>query len=247
MASAVFEEMGKNIDAALVKSINAVYQFNVNSAGQTNSWTVDLKNAPGSVKAGAAPKADCTITLKEEDLLDMVSGKLTGQQAFMKGKLKIAGNMALATKLGQLFGKKKPAAAAPAPAAPAPAAAAPAAAAPKADGPVAGIFAALATGLTQNPDLIKKVNAVYQFNIQTDKGESKWTVDLKNAPGAVKEGPAPKADCTLTLKQNDFLDLMTGKLDGQQAFMKGKLKVGGNMSLAMKLGQVTKAMPKPKL
>lgn len=42
MAAAVFEGLGKNIDAALLKSINAVYQFNVTSGTQTNSWTVDL-------------------------------------------------------------------------------------------------------------------------------------------------------------------------------------------------------------
>ena len=29
------------------------------------------KNAPGSVKSGPAPKADCTITIKEDDLLQM--------------------------------------------------------------------------------------------------------------------------------------------------------------------------------
>lgn len=43
MAAAVFEDIGKSIDASLIKSINGVYQFNVVGAnGQTNTWTVDL-------------------------------------------------------------------------------------------------------------------------------------------------------------------------------------------------------------
>jgi len=247
MASAVFEDIGKSIDPALIKSINGVYQFNVvNSGGQTNTWTVDLKNAPGGVKTGAATKADCTLTLKEEDLLSMVSGKLNGQQAFMQGKLKIQGNMSYAMKLGQLFGKKAAAPAAAAAKAPAAAAtsaaAAPAAAASKDDSPIGQVFADLATSIAASPDMVKKINGVYQFNINTSKGESKWTVDLKNGSGSVKQGPAEKADCVLTLKEADFLDLMGGKLDGQAAFMQGKLKIGGNMSFAMKLGQLTKGL-----
>jgi len=251
MASAVFDNIAKNIDAALLKSINAVYQFNVNSGGQTNSWTVDLKNAPGSVKTGPATKADCTVTLKEEDLLQLVNGTLNGQQAFMQGKLKIGGNMSYAMKLGQLFAKKAPAAAATA-AAPAaspakPAAAAPASPAspaspPKDDSPLGQVFANLAKNISENPELVKKINGVYQFNITTSKGEVKWTVDLKNGNGSVKQGPAEKADVTITIKEPDFVDLMNGKIDGQAAFMQGKLKIGGNMSFAMKLGQLTKGL-----
>jgi putative sterol carrier protein len=238
MATAVFDNIGKNIDAALIKSINAVYQFNVNAGGQTNTWTVDLKNAPGSVKSGPSPKPDCTITIKEEDLLAMVNGTLNGQQAFMQGKLKIGGNMSHAMKLGQLFSKKAPAAAAAKPAAAA--AATPAAA--KDDSPVGKVFENLSKSISENADLVKKINGVYQFNITTSKGEVKWTVDLKNGPGSVKEGPAPKPDVTITIKEADFIDLMTGKLDGQTAFMQGKLKIGGNMSFAMKLGQLTKGL-----
>eukprot|EP00026_Physarum_polycephalum_P010372 Phypoly_transcript_10534.p1 GENE.Phypoly_transcript_10534~~Phypoly_transcript_10534.p1 ORF type:complete len:205 (+),score=35.66 Phypoly_transcript_10534:191-805(+) len=176
MAQAVFDGIGKNIDAALLKSINAVYQFNIASGGQTNTWTVDLKNAPGSVKSGPAPKADCTVTMKEEDLLSLVNGTLNGQQAFMQGKLKIGGNMSLAMKLGQLFAKK---AGAPAAAAAKPAAAAPAAAASKDDSPVGQVFANLSKSIAENPDLVKKINGIYQFNVNTSKGEVKWTVDLK--------------------------------------------------------------------
>jgi len=234
MSDAVFAEIGENIknDASLLKSINGVYQFNVNAGGQVKNYTVDVKNAPGGVKNGPAQKADCTITIKEEDLLDMKNGKLDGQKAFMQGKIKIAGNMAFAMKLNQIFKKKTEA--------------------PKAagDDKIAGVFTALASTIKANPDLVKKINGVYQFNITPAAGGAKqWTVDLKTAPGAVKQGPAePKADCTLTLKEADFIDLMSGKLDGQAAFMQGKLKIAGNMSFAMKLGQITKAAkPQAKL
>jgi len=243
MADAVFKEIEEGIkaDSSLLK-IAGVYQFNVTSGSQVKNYTVDLKNAPGSVTNAAAPKADCTINIKEEDLLAMKDGKLDGQKAFMQGKLKIQGNMGLAMKLGQLF-KKKTGEAPKAAAAPAPAAAPSAPAAPAGDDKIAGVFTSLGAAVKANPALVKSVNGVYQFNIATAQGTKEWTVDLKNGAGAVKEGAAqPKADCTISVKEADFIDLMSGKIDGQAAFMQGKLKVAGNMSFAMKLGQLTKAL-----
>jgi len=158
MSDAVFNEIAENIkaDASLVKSIGGVYQFNVNSGGQVKNYTVDVKNAPGSVKNGPAPKADCTIVIKEEDLLDMKAGKLNGQQAFMQGKIKIQGNMSYAMKLNQIFKKKieapKPAAAA---AAPAPASAAPASAPAGGDDKIAGIFATLASAIVYPAQVVR--------------------------------------------------------------------------------------------
>ena len=69
-------------------------------------------------------------------------------------------------------------------------------------------------------------------------GSEAWVIDLKE--GKVYQGDAPKADVTLTLKEQDFLDLMSGKGNGQQMFMSGKIKFKGNMGLVMKLGDLQK-------
>ncbi len=76
------------------------------------------------------------------------------------------------------------------------------------------------------------MDAVFQFDVD---GGGTWTVDLKNGEGSVHQGAAEKSDCTIQMGHDDFIGLMTGKLDGQQAFMQGKLKVTGNMMLATKL------------
>ncbi|UCD84384.1 MAG: SCP2 sterol-binding domain-containing protein [Deltaproteobacteria bacterium] len=96
----------------------------------------------------------------------------------------------------------------------------------------------IAEGLKQDPEKAKSVNAVYLFNITGDGG-GKWTVDLTADPPAVIEGDAGNAQCTITIADQDWLGLLAGKLNGQQLFMSGKLKISGDMSLAMKLQKVT--------
>lgn len=69
-------------------------------------------------------------------------------------------------------------------------------------------------------------------------------LDLKSAHvygGAPKEG---KPNTTLTIADEDFVQLAKGKLNPQQAFMKGKLKITGNIMVAQKLGPLLKAGPK---
>ena len=46
------------------------------------------------------------------------------------------------------------------------------------------------------------------------------------------------ADCTLRMDFSDFSDMIAGKLDGMTAFMTGKLKIEGDMGVAMKLQSI---------
>lgn len=83
-------------------------------------------------------------------------------------------------------------------------------------------------------DKAKSVDAVYQFDIEGDDGGT-WTVDLTAAADWVSAGPSDKAQCTIGMTTTDFMDMVEGRLDGTQAFMMGKLKIDGDMGLAMKL------------
>jgi putative sterol carrier protein len=91
--------------------------------------------------------------------------------------------------------------------------------------------------LKTNPDRTKGINAIYQFKITGANG-GEWVVDLTQSPGEVRAGGDANAKCTITVGDQDFVDIVTGKLNGQMAFMAGKLKVSGDMSLALKLGAV---------
>ena len=51
----------------------------------------------------------------------------------------------------------------------------------------------------------------------------------------VQPGKHAAPNITITMKESDYLDMINGKLNGQMAFMTGKLKIAGDMGLALKL------------
>ncbi len=73
-------------------------------------------------------------------------------------------------------------------------------------------------------------------------------LDLKHGSGAAGSGPPQnEADVTMTMSKEDFVQMFAGKLNATSAFMSGKLKIKGNLALAMKLEKLMKQMHKAKL
>jgi putative sterol carrier protein len=85
-----------------------------------------------------------------------------------------------------------------------------------------------------NKDAAKGLNAIYQFDLSGDGG-GKWTVLINNEQCQVQSGPHASPNITISMAANDYLDMVNGKLNGQMAFMTGKLKIAGDMGLALKL------------
>lgn len=108
------------------------------------------------------------------------------------------------------------------------------------------IFQFIIEKIKESPEKAKAVNGVFLYNItKNGKTAKQWTMDLKQ--GAVYEGPAKTGtvvQTTVTVSDEDFVQMATGKLNAQAAFMKGKLKVTGNILLAQKLGPLLQAEAK---
>lgn len=85
-----------------------------------------------------------------------------------------------------------------------------------------------------DPNVAKGLSATIQFNL-TGEGGGKWYVTVKDGAATVAAGTAPVANMTMLMSAEDYVDLMTGDLNGQVAFMSGKLKISGDMGLAMKM------------
>jgi putative sterol carrier protein len=86
--------------------------------------------------------------------------------------------------------------------------------------------------IAENKSQAASIGAVFKFALDGDGG-GKFIVNLKDNPG-VSEGDGP-ADCTINMTAQDFVDLTEGKANGQQLFFTGRLKVEGDMSLALRL------------
>ena len=84
--------------------------------------------------------------------------------------------------------------------------------------------------------MVKKVKGIILFVIKDTKEE--YTVDLKKGSGKMTKGKEGKPDLTITVSDADFASMADGKLNAQAAFMSGKLKIKGNMGLAVKLGPI---------
>lgn len=84
-------------------------------------------------------------------------------------------------------------------------------------------------------DLVKATQAVYQFELSGEDGGT-WFLDLKNKGGNAGYGePSDQADVVMNMSTDDFVKMFSGKLKPTMAFMSGKLKIKGNMALAIKL------------
>ena len=77
-------------------------------------------------------------------------------------------------------------------------------------------------------------SAVIQYDVSGEGGGT-WNAVIKDGACAVSPGAAQNPNLTLQISAQDWLDMLSGKQSGQMLFMSGKLKVKGDMGLAMKL------------
>ena len=98
-----FDMMESRFKPEKAAGVSAVIQYEISGEGG-GTWNATVKDGKCAVASGAAASPSLTLTMSGQDWLDMLAGKLSGQMAFMSGKLKLKGDMVLAMKVGGMFG-----------------------------------------------------------------------------------------------------------------------------------------------
>ena len=89
------------------------------------------------------------------------------------------------------------------------------------------------------PEKAVGLDATIQFKF-TGAEPGEWYATVKNGTVEVAKGVHASPKMTLTADSEDYVKIFTGEIDGMQAFMQGKLKLTGDLNLAMKLTQMFK-------
>ena len=85
-----------------------------------------------------------------------------------------------------------------------------------------------------DPEAAAGLDAVIQFDLSGDGG-GVWHCAIKDGACTVAGGAHDAPTMTLSMEAADYVGLISGELDGTVAFMSGKLRIDGDMSLAMRM------------
>ena len=96
----IFGKIAGRFDASKMATLNATVQFDLGAGNQHH-----LIIGGGTMKhaQGTAEKADATLTMAPDDFISLTKGQLNPMNAFMSGKIKVAGDMGLVMKLQSLL------------------------------------------------------------------------------------------------------------------------------------------------
>lgn len=100
------------------------------------------------------------------------------------------------------------------------------------------IFEKIDKKIKENPQEYTELGAVYKFVLDGPDGGT-WVIDLREATIGAREGDE-EANCTFETQDIHFIELFNGSLPPESAFITGKLKLSGDVLLAMKFGELLK-------
>jgi len=85
-----------------------------------------------------------------------------------------------------------------------------------------------------NAEKVKGMNATFQFELSGDN-HGIFHVNVNDGEIELIEGSSNNPSVTFMMDAADFKNMIEGNLNATSAFMSGKLKIKGDMSLALKL------------
>lgn len=101
------------------------------------------------------------------------------------------------------------------------------------------IWAEIREQLTANTAPYAEMNVAYTITLTGEEG-GEYGLVFKEGQFETLSEKVEDADCTLILSVSNFKKLLAGNLNTTASFMMGKLKVKGNIGLALTLEQLLK-------
>jgi len=95
-----FDGLPARIEPGRTAGVNNTYVFDIAGAGV---WTVAVRDGSVDVSEGDSGQGDVTISSSAENFERIVSGEQNPTTAYMRGKIKVKGDMGAAMKLQKLF------------------------------------------------------------------------------------------------------------------------------------------------
>ena len=89
------------------------------------------------------------------------------------------------------------------------------------------------------PEKAGDLDTVIQFELTGEEAGS-WAVIIKDGEAKVEKGKHEDASMVLSADSQDYKDIVTGRLSPMKAFMGGKVKLEGNLNMAMKFAEMFK-------
>src|SRR2546423_13646722 len=89
------------------------------------------------------------------------------------------------------------------------------------------------------PDKAGNTNATINFDLSGANAGKYW-IKIADATATSGKGEGENPNLTLMADANDFVKIIFGQLDPTAAFMQGKLKIKGDMGLALKFQSMFK-------
>ena len=87
------------------------------------------------------------------------------------------------------------------------------------------------------PGAARGMNAVIELDLSGENG-GRYHAIIRDGTIEVREGPHRSPHMTLAMKAEDYVALATGQLTSQMAFMTGRLRITGDMGLAVKMPEL---------
>lgn len=212
----IFNSMKERFRSDGAKDVDAVFGYDIKGEGK---WMLTVRNNEMKLEK-TDDLSGCVATMLSdgETFVGVNIGKVDGTNAFMGGKFKVEGDMAVFGKTSKLFRKFV---------------------APKKQMSTKEYLVDMFGTVEKRfkKDVAKGLDFIITIEVTGDSG-GVWSVIIKDQTCTVLNEKVDKPTVTLEVVDTDWVDLTLGKTDAQTLLAAGRGAVRGEIAMAMKWGEI---------